>query len=166
MRACKSVWHTPVQCILTRHSPGASSSGCFTGWSSLTRMGASEDTTRAAFWVFGMRTDMFRSEGEGDYAETFYTGAPRSARAPLTDLTRVVRPIQDHMTVIGPVLVPTQTFQISSRPSPSPISQFSIHSRLLQGRNTSLDRVLNIYLPGQMLSNWPWTGLREYNVCN
>src|SRR5216684_3432788 len=45
-----------------RHSPGASSSGCFTGWSSLTRMGASDDMTRAAFWVLGMLTDIMVGE--------------------------------------------------------------------------------------------------------
>jgi hypothetical protein len=65
-------------------------------------MGASEDTTRAAFWVLGMLVDIwFYVKGEGNYAGTFYTGARIFG-----DITMRVNTghlgcrKQDHMTVI------------------------------------------------------------------
>ena len=58
LRACKSVWQTPLQSSSTRHSPGASSEGCLTGWLSMILSGSDVFSTMAAFWTLGMLKDM------------------------------------------------------------------------------------------------------------
>ena len=65
LRTCKSEWQTPLYSNLIKHSPGASSEGCLTGWSVLMTNGALWASRMAAFWVRGIVNDVaiFRDEG-------------------------------------------------------------------------------------------------------